>query len=389
MSFAAGPHIFAIPGPTPVPEAVLNAMHHAGADIYAGPVVDADLRLRERLNMLAGTRHNLATYIGNGHAAWEAAIRNMLAPGDKALVVTSGGFGAGWMEHARGLGVEAEELFQPRDAAPDPDALADRLARDRNHEIRAVLIAQVDTATGVRADIPAMRRAMGEHPALFAVDAIASAGCEPLDMDASGIDVLVAASQKGLMTPPGLSVVWFSDRADARTKDAGPYWNWHMRAHEAELWRHWGGTPPVHLIWGLDAALGIMLDQEGLPAVYARHDGLAQAVWAAFDAWGQGNPAIRCRVADPVGRARSVTAAYVPGANALRAWCETKAGVTLGVGIGLDDPDTGLRVAHMGAASAHMILGTLAVMEAGFCALDIPHGSGAVEAAAAVLARLA
>lgn len=388
MSFAAGPHTLAIPGPSPVPEPVLNAMHHAGADIYAGPVLEADNRLRDRLLRLVGTGQNLATYIGNGHAGWEAATRNMLAPGDKALVITSGGFGEGWAQLARELGVDVEELAQPRDAAPDPAALAARLAADTGHAIRAVLIAQVETTTGILADIPAMRRAMGEHPALFAVDAIASLGCEPLEMDAWGIDVLVAASQKGLMTPPGLAMVWFSDRAEARTRPAGPYWNWTPRAHEPEIWRHWGGTPPVHLIWAAEAALDLF-EAEGKPAVLARHAGLARAVWAAFDAWGTANSAIRCRIADPAGRAHSVTAAWLPDATALRAWCEAKAGVTLGVPLGLADPDTGLRVGHMGAVSAHMVLGVLAVMEAGMAALDIPRGPGAVEAAARVIAELA
>src|SRR5690606_20040525 len=129
---------------------------------------------------------------------------------------------------------------------PDPAALAARLAQDTGHEIRAVLIAQVETTTGILADIPAMRQAMGEHPALLAVDAIASMGCEPLEMDAWGVDVIVAASQKGLMAPPGVGLVWFSDRADSRTREAGPYWDWRPRGHQPELWRHWGGTPPVH-----------------------------------------------------------------------------------------------------------------------------------------------
>lgn len=388
MSFVGGRHILAIPGPTPVPERILNAMSRAGTDIYAGPLIDTNHELRAKLRRLAETSQNLATYIGNGHAGWEAATRNILAPGDKALVVVSGHFGEGWASLARGLGVEVIELSQPRDTAPDPDAVTEALANDPNHEIRAVLIAHAETSTGSHADIPAIRRAMGDHPALLAVDAIATIGCQPLPMDEWGIDVIVGASQKGLMCPPGVAPVWFSDRAASMTRPAGPYWDWTIRNNGTEIWHDWGGTPPVHMIWALNEAL-TMMEEEGLAAVYARHKGLAEACWAAFDRWGADNPAIGCFIKDPAARALSVTAAQIPGATALRAWCEKTSGLTLGVGLAQPEPDDALRVAHMGGCSAHMLLGTLAVMEAGMTALDIPHGLGAVEAAAAVIARLA
>jgi alanine-glyoxylate transaminase/serine-glyoxylate transaminase/serine-pyruvate transaminase len=249
----------------------------------------------------------------------------------------------------------------------------------------------------VRNDIAALRRAIDSagHSALFAVDCIASMGCDEYRMDDWGVDVTVAASQKGLMVPPGLTFVWFNDKAKARCGQgdlASPYWRWGPRVEAPEFWQLWDGTAPTVHLYGLREAL-TMLHEEGLPAVWHRHDVLARAVWAAFDAWGRGNPPIGMNVALPEWRGRSVTAARfgAPDATRLRQWCEGKAGVTLGIGLGMAAPEDPayhgfLRVAHMGHVNAHMTLGALAVMEAGLNALCIPHGSGALDAAAKVVA---
>lgn len=283
MNFAQGHPVLAIPGPSAVPDRVLRAMHRAAPDIYGAALAQENRRMIARLKQLAGTRAHLAPYIGNGHAGWEAAITNIFDPGDRALALVSGHFGRSWAAHARRLGVEVEEIdFGP--AAPEPDRLAQHLARDRQQRIRAVMVCHVDTASSVRADLPALRAAMAGHPALLAVDAIASLGCEPLLMDDWGIDVLISASQKGLMVPPGLGLVWFSDRARARGRAglATPYWDWAPRADAVELWQFWGGTPPVQHIFGMNEALTMLLEEETLPAAWARHHGLAQAVWAAL-----------------------------------------------------------------------------------------------------------
>jgi len=210
-------------------------------------------------------------------------------------------------------------------------------------------------------------------------------------MDEWGVDLLVAASQKGLMVPPGLAFVWFSDRVKARGRSglATPYWDWTPRAEAQELWQFWGGTPPVQHIFGLNEALRMLLDEETLPAAWARHDGLARATWAALDRWGAGHPGIGPLIGDPAGRARSVTAARLTNASALREWTAARTGVTLGIGLGAPDPGNALRIAHMGHANAHQLLGVLAAIEAGMTALAIPHGPGALEAAAAEIARLA
>ncbi|MTH77720.1 pyridoxal-phosphate-dependent aminotransferase family protein [Paracoccus aestuariivivens] len=390
MSFALGRPIIAIPGPSPVPDRVLRAMHRPSPDIYGPELAQENRDMIARLKRLAGTRANCVPYIGNGHAGWEAANVNLFNRGDKALVLTSGHFGRGWAQSARALGIEVEELdfgLTP----PDPQRLSQRLAEDRDRTIKAVLVCQVDTASSARADIPAIRAAMGDHPALLAVDAIASLGCEPMQFDDWGIDLLVSASQKGLMVPPGLALLWFSERVGqmGRTDLTTPYWNWTPRAEATELWQFWGGTPPVQHIYGTNEALTLLLDEETLPVALARHDALARATWAALEAWGAGGTGIGPVVADPAGRARSVTAATIPNATALRRWTQEKAGLTLGIGLGAADPEAGLRIAHMGHVNAHQLLGTLAVIEAGMDALGIPHGSGGIEAAARLIAQSA
>lgn len=389
MPPAPGPDLIAIPGPSPVPARVLAAAHRASPDIYADELAQLNLQVMDQLKRLAGTRAHLAPYIGNGHAGWEAAGANMFTPGDLALVLTHGHFGRSWAEMTEGLGVTVERLDFGA-AAPDPARLAERLARDPEGRIRAVMVCQTDTATATLADIPALRAAMGDHPALLVVDAIASLGCAPMKMDEWGVDVLIAASQKGLMTLPGTVFVWFSDKAAARGRTAltSPWWDWHLRAQSDALWRWWGGTPPVQQIYALAEALTMILDEEGLEAVWRRHARLAQATWAAVDAWGTAG-ALRLSVAEAAARAPAVTAVTLPGADALRAWTVRECGVTLGVGLGAPDPTGALRIAHMGHCNAGVLLGTLGAIEAGLTALDIPHGRGALEAAAASIARSA
>jgi alanine-glyoxylate transaminase / serine-glyoxylate transaminase / serine-pyruvate transaminase len=401
VSLAHGHPYLAIPGPSVIPDRVQRAMHRGSPNIYEGALIALVEECWPLLRRLAGTTGHLAAYLGNGHAGWEAANANIFSRGEAALVLASGPFGLSWANHARGMGIAAETLDFGRSHAPDPARLEAALRADRDRRIKAVLVTQVDTSSSVKADIPVIRAAIDAagHPALLAVDAIASLGCDRLMMDAWGIDVLVAASQKGLMTPPGMAFVWFSDQARLTCGQgdlASPYWAWGPRAAPGEFWQYWFGTAPTHHLFGLREALAMLVEEEGLEAAWARHAALAATVWAAFDAWGAGHPAIAMNVADPAARGHSVTAARLgaPHAAALRHWCETQAGVTLGIGLGMGTPDdpaaTGaLRVAHMGHVNAHMTLGALAVMEAGLTALGIPHGAGALDAAAAVVAAAA
>lgn len=385
MSLSHGPQIIAIPGPSPVPDRVMRAMHRVSPDIYGGELSELNMRLFDRLAWVAGADAPPVAYIGNGHAGWEAVHANLLAPGDKVVALISGAFGWMWAEQTAAQGVEVVRLSSgPK--APDLGRLAEVLAADPG--IRAVMVCQIDTASSVQADIPAIRAAMAEHEALLIVDAIASLGCAPMRMADWGVDVLIAASQKGLMCPPGGVFTWMSDRAMAKARPCpSPWWDWRVRRQADALWRFWGGTPPVQLMFGLVEALA-MLEAEGLEAVWARHAALAETVGAAFQAWGEGSD-IALTVADPGARAASVTAVHLPGADWLRAWLADKAGLTLGIGLGAAHPANALRVAHMGHCNAVGLLGTLAAMEAGMAALAIPRGPGALDAAARVVAARA
>ena len=199
------------------------------------------------------------------------------------------------------------------------------------------------------------------------------------------------------MCPPGMGFVWFNDKARATCAKSNcrtPYWDWTLRADPEEFWQYWYGTAPTAHLYALRESLTMIVQEEGLPNVWARHATLAHSVWAAFDAWGQGNSAICLNVTNSSARGHSVTAARLgaPDATRLRMWTETQAGLTLGIGLGAatsDDPGANgsLRIAHMGHVNAHMTLGALAVMEAGLTALNIPHGSDALNAATRVIAR--
>jgi alanine-glyoxylate transaminase/serine-glyoxylate transaminase/serine-pyruvate transaminase len=195
------------------------------------------------------------------------------------------------------------------------------------------------------------------------------------------------------MCPPGLGFVFFNTRAaEQRTRlsQVSVYWDWTSRAAPEAFYQYFSGTAPTHHIYGLRTALDMIL-AEGMEAVWQRHATLARAIWAACEHWGKAGP-LRLNVADPAMRSHAVTALAIgkPHGTALRQWCASEAGVTLGIGLGMaqeDDPksDGYFRFGHMGHVNAHMILGLLGSVEAGLRALSIPHLEGGVTEAAKVV----
>jgi alanine-glyoxylate transaminase/serine-glyoxylate transaminase/serine-pyruvate transaminase len=385
MSVRNGREFLAIPGPTTVPDAVLNAMHRPAIEIYSGELVGITDACLTRLKTVFRTSGNTYIYAANGHGAWEAAVTNIFSRGDTALVLQSGRFAVGWGETAEMLGVRIETLAGDWRHAVDPAAVEARLRQDKAGTIKAVLVVQVDTASGVVNDIPAIRAAMDRagHGALLMVDTIASLGTMPFEMDAWRVDVAVTGSQKGLMTPPGLGFVAAGPRAAAVHRTAGlrtRYWDWTMRNGELHYQRYCG-TPPEHLLFGLDKALAMLLE-EGLENAFRRHALLAGAVRRAVAVWSEGG-ALDFNILEPAHRADSVTTILLREGldpRPIRDFCERQCGVVLGVGIG-ELTGKALRIAHMGHVNAPMILGTLGCVEMALQALGIPHGKGGVQAA--------
>ena len=392
MSLANGRAYLAIPGPSVIPDAVLRSMHRASPNIYEGELHDLTDSLIPDLKAVAMTKQNVAIYIGNGHAAWEAALSNVLSEGDTVLVLATGLFCIGWGEMAEGLGVTVQTIDFGDRADVDLAKVEDALRADKAGKIKAVLAVHVDTSTSVKNDVAGLRRVLDTtgHDALLMADCIASLGCDRFEMDAWGVDVMVAACQKGLMTPAGICFVYYNAKADARRPSrVSRYWDWRARTEPEHYFQYFDGTAPTHHLYGLRTALDMIKD-EGLDHVFARHEALAKTVWAAFDCWSTEGP-LALNIADPAKRSHAVTSATAgsPNADALRHWCEHKAGLTLGIGLGRTPADAFFRIGHMGHVNAQMIMGVLGTMEAGLIALKIPHGKGAVEAAASVIAATA
>ena len=390
ISLDFGMETVAIPGPSIMPQRVLNAFSRPMPDIYAGNLLEVSDRVFERLPSLAKTAGEPFVIISNGHGAWQMAISNTLSRGDKVLVLESGRFAIVWGELAEVSGVKMEVLPGSDTQPVDPEALRARLADDPAHEIKAVLSVHTDTATSVRNDIPALRAAIdaAEHPALFMVDCIASMGCEPFEMDEWGVDVTIAAAQKGLMVPPGLAFLWANDKAlaayDSSDLHIG-YMDWQARRNAEQIYQRYSGTPPVSHLFALDEALS-MIDEEGLEARWDRHRALAGAVWAAVDAWST-EGGIGFNITDPERRSTAVTTVRTGSIDAeeIRRRCSEAANVTLGLGIG-DMSGYAFRIGHMGYLNPPMLLGTLGTIEAALGAMGAPMGGSGVAAAAASLA---
>ncbi|KPF94453.1 aminotransferase [Rhodopseudomonas sp. AAP120] len=385
MAVSAGREFLAIPGPTTMPDEVLQAMHRPALDIYSNEMVELSESLLRDLSRLFATKGKSYIYIANGHGAWEAVISNVLSRGDKVLVLESGRFALGWGNAAQAMGCEVEVLPGDWRRAVNPAEVEERLRRDTDHSIKAIVVVQVDTASSAVNDLKAIGRAIkaAGHPALFMVDTVASLGCMPFEMDAWGIDVAMSGSQKGLMSPPGLGFVAVGDRARAAHQHADlrtPYWDWTNR-DGPEHYQKYAGTAPVHLLFALRKALDLLFT-EGLEATFMRHRLLAEAVRSAVAVWSEGQ-VFSFNIDNARERADTVTTVRAADGHdllALHRYCKQKCGLVLGVGIG-ELQDRAFRIAHMGHINAPMILGTLGVIEMALTALNIPHSKGGVAAA--------
>lgn len=384
------------PGPTPIPDAVLHAMAQQPMDL-ADPRVDATIAACEDgLKRLLHTREaDVFLYAANGHGGWEAVIENVAAIGETVLVCGTGHFSESWAVQSEALGRRVVRTPWREGFPVDLQALEEALRADRARAIRAVFVVHTDTASSVTTDLAPIRPLLDRlgHPALFVADVVASVAACEFDFDALGVDVAIGASQKGLMCPPGLSFTAVNARALAHAKDTKAlrfYWDWARRKSDLSYLK-FCGTPPMNLLFGLEAALGLIF-AEGLPAVWARHALLASAVHAAVEGWKEGG-ALDFLAMDPAARSVSVTTITVRSntdtntdIQALRTVARERYQVAIAGGLG---PMTGraFRIGHLGDCNAAMILGAIAGVEAALRTQGIPVGQGGVQRAVEALAR--
>ena len=390
MTRAPGWHFLQIPGPTNVPGRILRAISEPTIDHRGPDFADLGRSALTGLKRVFKTTQPVVVFPASGTGAWEAALVNTLSPGDKVVMVRTGWFATLWSEMATRLGLEPLVIETDWRRGADPAAIKEVLGADKDHRIRAVCIVHNETSTAAKSPIAAVRRAIdaANHPALLMVDTISSLASMDYQHDAWGVDVTVAGSQKGLMLPPGLSFNAISAKAleaSARAKLPRAYWDWKPML-EANAGYYFPYTPATNLLRGLQEALA-MLEEEGLANVFARHDRHAAATRAAVEAWGQeGAVELQCQA--PSDYSSSLTAVRLAegfGADALRGVILSRFNMSLGNGLGRLK-DSVFRVGHLGDFNDLSLLGALGGVEMGLKLVRIPHRSGGVDAAMAVLA---
>ncbi len=378
---ASGRHFLQIPGPTNVPERVLRAIDNPTID-HRGPEFQVlGKKLLADIQKIFQAEGPVIIYGASGTGAWEAALVNTLSAGDKILMYETGHFATLWKKMAQRLGLDAE--FIPGDWRQGVDAqrIAQRLAEDRQQQIKAVCVVHNETSTGVTSDIAAVRRAIdgAGHPALLMVDTISSLASIDYRHGQWGVDVTVAGSQKGLMLPPGLSFNAVSEKALAASKTSGlpkSYWAW-ADILEANKNGFWPYTPSTNLLYGLSEACDMLLE-EGLPNVFARHTRFAEATRCAVRAWG-----LEVFCANPAALSSSLTAVQMPeghDADKFRRIVLDNFDMSLGVGLAKLAGKV-FRIGHLGDFNELTLMGTLAGVEMGLKLAGVPHRPGGVAAA--------
>jgi len=381
MSEGVGLHFLQIPGPSPVPDRVLRAI--------AAPVIDHRGPEFGRLGkeVLDGCRRVFQTsgpviiYPSSGTGAWEAAIVNTLSPGDKVLMAETGHFSTMWQQMAARWGIEVDLIPGDWRHGADPAAIEARLAEDRSHAIKAVMVVHNETSTGVTSRIGDIRKAIdrARHPALLLVDTISSLGSIDYRHDEWGVDVTVCCSQKGLMLPPGLGFNAISEKARAASRTARmprSYWDWEdmLKPNANGFYPY---TPATNLLFGLREAIAMLLE-EGLSAVFARHKRLAAATRAAVRAWGLEVFCLNSAEHSPV-----LTAVLMPpghNADRFREVVLEKCNMSLGAGLSKVAGKL-FRIGHLGVCNDLTLMGALSGVEMGLSLAGVPHTPGGAEAA--------
>jgi len=381
-----GRQFFNNPGPTNIPDRVLRAMDRPVMDFLAPEFLEIHRASYAGMKRIFKTDQEVFFHASTGHGAWEAAVANLFSPGDLVLVIETGYFSLGFKELAETLGLKVEVVGADWRKGLEFAKLSERLAADKGHEIKAILAVHNETATGMVLPLAEVRRAMDQtkHPALLLSDTISSLGSMEYKMDAWGIDVTIAGSQKGLMLPTG-GVSNKALEASRKSKLPKYYFNWDLMAQRKP--QRFIGTVPVHFFFGLQESIK-MIEEETLEGVFARHARLAEATRAAVRAWGKGGkgPSLYGQTEDRL--SNSVTTVLMPEghtSDAMRKIALERFNLSLGGGLG---PLMGkvFRIGHLGDLNEPMLLGCLATTELAMKTAGVPFAAGGVDAAIESLA---
>jgi alanine-glyoxylate transaminase/serine-glyoxylate transaminase/serine-pyruvate transaminase len=377
-----GRHFLQIPGPTNVPDRVLQAIAMPTIDHRGPEFALLGQEVVAGMKRVFQTEDNVVVYPSSGTGAWEAALSNTLSPGDRVLMFETGHFATLWRQMATRLGLEIE--FVPGDwrHGVDPTLVEEKLAADKEHAIKAVCVVHNETSTGVTSRVAEIREAIDRtrHPALYMVDTISSLASIDYRHDAWKVDVTVAGSQKGLMLPPGLGFNAVSKKALAAHKTARlprSYWDWEAMLETGRT-GFFPYTPATNLLYGLREALKMLLEEEGLAEVFHRHARHAEATRRAVAGWG-----LETVCADAREHSNSLTGVFVPDgfdADRLREIILDAFDMSLGTGLGRLRGKI-FRIGHLGYFNDLMLCGTLSGVEMGLHRAGIPHRSGGVTAA--------
>jgi len=382
MSRAAGRHFLQIPGPTNVPDRVLRAIDFPTMDHRGPDFAELGKSVLAGMKRVFKTSGEVVIYPASGTGAWEAALVNTLSPGDAVLMYETGHFASLWQKMATKLGLQPEFIAGDWRSGADPAAIEQRLRADAAHRIRAVCVVHNETSTGVTSRVGEVRKAIdaARHPALFMVDTISSLASIDYRHDEWGVDVTVGGSQKGLMLPPGLSFNAVSAKALAASTSAKlprAYWGWEEMIANGKA-GYFPYTPATNLLYGLREALRMLLDEEGLDNVFARHQRHAEATRRAVRAWG-----LEILAANPAEYSGSLTAVLLPAghdADRVRKVILEHFDMSLGTGLGKLAGKV-FRIGHLGDFNDLALMGTLAGVEMGLALAGVPVKASGVQAA--------
>jgi alanine-glyoxylate transaminase/serine-glyoxylate transaminase/serine-pyruvate transaminase len=387
-----GRHFLQIPGPSPVPDRVLRAMSLPTID-HRGPEFGAlGLKVLADIQKIFQTKHPVIIYPASGTGAWEAALCNVLSPGDQVVMYETGHFASLWNKMAARLDIKTEFLAQPGTEHGVPtswrrgvqaDLIEARLKADTQHAIKAVCVVHNETSTGATSNIAAVRRAIdaAKHPALLMVDSISGLASAEYKHDAWGVDVTVSGSQKGLMLPPGISFNALSPKAIEASKKASlpkAFWAWD-EIIEMNKTGYWPYTPNTNLLYGLSEACDMLLNQPGgLDATFARHIRWGEGVRSAVRAWG-----LEIQCAEPAVYSPVLTGVIMPegvDADAVRKLIYDRFDCSLGTGLGKVKGRM-FRIGHLGDCNDLTLMAALAGCEMGLKLSGVKLAGSGVQAA--------